>query len=69
MPTAGTYGESLGVGAKRARTEEEVMNPYMSQYLAAEHIRDLRRQAAAARRSRRPRRARRGAIAVPPPGI
>ncbi len=69
MPPAGTYGEPLGVGAKRARTEEEVMFPYMSQTLAAEHVKDLRRQAAAVRRARLARRARRGRTAVPPPGI
>jgi hypothetical protein len=42
------------------------MNPYMIQSLAAAHIRDLRRQAAAARRVRLARRARRGGHAQLP---
>lgn len=45
------------------------MNPYMMQDLAAVRGRDLRKQAAAARRARLARRARRGAAAVRPAGI
>ena len=36
------------------------MYPYSTQYLAAERVRDLREQAAAARRATEARRARRG---------
>jgi hypothetical protein len=36
------------------------MHPYSTQYLASERARDLRKQAAAARRAREARRARRG---------
>jgi hypothetical protein len=38
------------------------MNPYMIESLAAAHVRDLRRQAAVARRVRLARRARRGGM-------
>jgi hypothetical protein len=41
-------------------TEEATMHPYTTQALAAERVRDLREQAAAARRASEARRARRG---------
>jgi hypothetical protein len=46
-------------------TEEATMYPYIAQNLAAERARDLREQAAAARRATEARRARRAGWSVP----
>ena len=51
---------SIVPGGTVARHEEAEMYPYIAQYLAAERARDLREQAAAARRATEARRARRG---------
>jgi hypothetical protein len=47
------------------------MHPHLAQQLAAQHVNDMRAQAAAARRARQARRARRGYVVatIPAPAL
>jgi hypothetical protein len=60
MRRARPYDEPESHKAQAARTEEERMYPYLLQSMTAEHVNDLRKEAAMAARVRHARSARAG---------
>lgn len=57
-----SYDESVGIPGSKGRpvTQEVAVHPYLISQLASEHVNDMRKQTATARRASQARRARRG---------